>query len=37
METTYKCGGQREKDAADILLYEIDEIKKHVSGGKDTE
>ncbi|APH39637.1 DUF447 domain-containing protein [Methanohalophilus halophilus] len=37
LETTYKCGGQREKDAAEILLNEIDEIKKHVDGGKDTE
>ncbi|ATU08906.1 DUF447 domain-containing protein [Methanohalophilus portucalensis] len=37
LETTYKCGGQREKDAAEILLNEIDEIKKRVAGGKDTE
>ncbi|RNI12107.1 DUF447 family protein [Methanohalophilus sp. RSK] len=37
LETTCKCGGQREKDAAEILLNEIDEIKKRVAGGKGTE
>jgi hypothetical protein len=37
LETTYKCGGQKEKDAAEILLNEIGKIKKRVSGGKDTE
>ncbi|WP_462272495.1 DUF447 domain-containing protein [Methanohalophilus sp.] len=37
METTYKCGGQREKDAAEILLNEIYENKKRVDGGKSTE